>query len=437
MICSLLGLYRLTLLSNGAGDLTPQDISPKLFGQSEGDRRKQLSELMNQCTKSMAALHNKARTFNNLGTSESKKDALHAIKEYRELEANKKILTAISKDKWHPLPEIMHKAIVFTFENVQNEEQKVEEISLQTKLNIPRDNRDAGIFFVFTLYYKDDQIAEYVKRVRGPEVEVEFNLEPEQSQKPQYLKIKLQSKRKKMLCCTSDVDENTYSLSQLKKHPVLTKTFRIENKKYELKMSFSLPDSATTTEGSREELKVLNIVDEREPFVPVSNEALAETTENPVKKASIRKSKEILAPEPDKSAEIAVPEGILPDELQDPDVQRNLVSLLYCTEKHKKLQGAVQASLKSESGVINPKLRAKFLLFTQQKSGIESAIENEQVTFEQYMGYLQKAQKHDEALLGYFETIQDSVKAEIVRFRLECVQKELNQEVEMGEGEDE
>ena len=35
-------LYRLTLLKHGISDLTPQEMSTKLFQESEGERRKQI-----------------------------------------------------------------------------------------------------------------------------------------------------------------------------------------------------------------------------------------------------------------------------------------------------------------------------------------------------------------------------------------------------------
>jgi len=35
---------------------------------------------------------------------------------------------------------------------------------------------------------------------------------------------------------------------------------------------------------------------------------------------------------------IKIPKELMKDEIANPDVQRNLVSLLYCTESHKKLQ---------------------------------------------------------------------------------------------------
>mmetsp|Transcript_32661 Transcript_32661/g.32024 ORF Transcript_32661/g.32024 Transcript_32661/m.32024 type:complete len:87 (+) Transcript_32661:1612-1872(+) len=61
----------------------------------------------------------------------------------------------------------------------------------------------------------------------------------------------------------------------------------------------------------------------------------------------------------------------------------------------------------------------KLLLFQSQMMSIQSAIENEQVTFEQYMGFLKKGIGHDKTLLQYFEDTGATSKANAVRFRIE------------------
>mmetsp|Transcript_11897 Transcript_11897/g.10513 ORF Transcript_11897/g.10513 Transcript_11897/m.10513 type:complete len:111 (+) Transcript_11897:330-662(+) len=75
-------------------------------------------------------------------------------------------------------------------------------------------------------------------------------------------------------------------------------------------------------------------------------------------------------------------------------------------------------------------IRIKVLLFQKQKLGIESAIENEQVSFEKYMEFLNKSLDHDKILIDYFKQTGQDKKALIVKFRIECTEKELNQEVD-------
>jgi hypothetical protein len=188
-------------------------------------------------------------------------------------------------------------------------------------------------------------------------------------------------------------------------------------------------------------IKVLRIVNQREPFILVEDEIKFEEIDHPVKRLSDRISREMinqnvtLDNEESKQA-VPLPDGISSDEVQDPDVQRNLYSLLYCTEKLKKINNALKIQI--QKGLPIPKtISKKMMLFTKQAADLESAIINKQVTFEQYMSYLKKSLSHDQLLLGYFNEIGNKQKAKIVEFRIECTQKEINQEVEEDELSDE
>jgi len=64
-------------------------------------------------------------------------------------------------------------------------------------------------------------------------------------------------------------------------------------------------------------------------------------------------------------------------------------------------------------------VKMKLLLFQSQALAIQSAIENEQVTLDQYMEYLNKGIAHDKVLLQFFEDTGNKKNAEIVRFRIE------------------
>lgn len=61
--------------------------------------------------------------------------------------------------------------------------------------------------------------------------------------------------------------------------------------------------------------------------------------------------------------------------------------------------------------------------------GIQNAIQNEQVTLDQYMKYLEMGLEHDKLLLEHFEKIGDKAKAKLIKFRIECYEKEINEEV--------
>ena len=91
----------------------------------------------------------------------------------------------------------------------------------------------------------------------------------------------------------------------------------------------------------------------------------------------------------------------------------------------------------SKNEMILKEIKDKLLIFYKQKIGIESAIENEQISFEKYMELLNKALSHDKVLLQYFTQTGESGKSKTVEFRIECTEKEINQEVEdVSEGED-
>lgn len=115
---------RLFLLKNGINDLTPQEISTKLFGHSEGERRKKLLEWVTQMKSSMNLLKSKAHKFNENGNSTGKSNALIAIREFKQLENERKQMIEITKDKWHPLPEVADHEIVFKKDKVEFEESK-------------------------------------------------------------------------------------------------------------------------------------------------------------------------------------------------------------------------------------------------------------------------------------------------------------------------
>ena len=111
--------FRLKLLSEGITDLTPQEISTKLFCTSEGERRKTILNWINLNKVVQQTLKSKALEFNKTGTSIGKENALVAIKEFKELDNEKKVFTEIIKEKWHPLPEIHEKEIEFKRASLQ------------------------------------------------------------------------------------------------------------------------------------------------------------------------------------------------------------------------------------------------------------------------------------------------------------------------------
>ena len=110
------------MLANGLSDLTPQDISLDLFGKTEGERRKAILAWINFNKKAQEQLKSCGAQFNKTGTSAGKDNAMQAVKEYKELDQDKKIMVEMCKDKWHPLPEVAEKEVIFTTAEAESQQ---------------------------------------------------------------------------------------------------------------------------------------------------------------------------------------------------------------------------------------------------------------------------------------------------------------------------
>lgn len=190
-----------------------------------------------------------------------------------------------------------------------------------------------------------------------------------------------------------------------------------------------------------EEIKIIDVAYTAPPFKSASGGAPKVAAEQSVSKGGADRKKTVrkVAGETEEAKDpssVPIPQGVGKDEIADPDVQRNLWSCYYCKVMSEKYDKTVKSYLKSKKPC-PPEIQTKMLLFQSQMMSIQSAIENEQVTFDQYMEYLNKGVTHDKILLGYFQDIGDQGKASQVKFRIECFEKEINGEVEEDEDEDE
>lgn len=84
-----------------------------MFWESEGQRKKEILKWINFNKKSQEELKSRAYEFNKNGTKLAKENALLAIHEFKEIDADKKIFIEMTKDEWHPLPEVHEKEIIF------------------------------------------------------------------------------------------------------------------------------------------------------------------------------------------------------------------------------------------------------------------------------------------------------------------------------------
>lgn len=224
-----------------------------------------------------------------------------------------------------------------------------------------------------------------------------------------------------MFCVNQSIETFRFTMGALKNSPQMIKNFKIGKNRFDVTIGFKHSDEeikqSLVEQQMSKAIKVIKIVNQREPFIPVANEAIYEEIDHPVKKASLQKSEELKFIS-DKKEAIEIPEGISQDEIDDPDLLRNCPSLLYCQERVKKLKLAVDSSMKNQV-LIDSKIRAKYLAFQKHQLGIQSAIENEQITFDKYLEFLEKSLKHDKILYDYFVSMEDGTKAAIVKFRME------------------
>ena len=70
----------------------------------------------------MDTLKDKAQSFNENKNNIAKKNAQLAINEFKDLDEARKTLLKVSKNIWHPLPEMGEKEIIFESESKNEDE---------------------------------------------------------------------------------------------------------------------------------------------------------------------------------------------------------------------------------------------------------------------------------------------------------------------------
>lgn len=72
----------------------------------------------------MDILKAKAQKYNSLNTPVGKKNAILALREFKDLENQRTLLMEMTKDQWHPLPEIALQDVLFEKDHARFEEKK-------------------------------------------------------------------------------------------------------------------------------------------------------------------------------------------------------------------------------------------------------------------------------------------------------------------------
>mmetsp|Transcript_4870 Transcript_4870/g.4112 ORF Transcript_4870/g.4112 Transcript_4870/m.4112 type:complete len:264 (+) Transcript_4870:401-1192(+) len=247
--------------------------------------------------------------------------------------------------------------------------------------------------------------------------------------------LKLNLKVLKPKCCgNKTLYDDKISLRDLKGNKGVEKVFRINTKRFILTVKFKdeeKKESEQQNENKGETIKFLKIANLYESFKEIAKtqKGTNHTTEEDEDEDEDEGEDEDEDEDEDEEIGATDFKSITKEEISNPDILKNLASLLYCTEKFKQYDGIVKKCLQDKK-MIPADTRKKYLLFQQQKIGIESAIENEQVTFDQYMGFLKKSLEHDKILAKYFKKTKEEEKMKLVKFRMKCTEKEINEEVD-------
>lgn len=401
------------------GEVTPED----LLGLSSSERIKKFQTLTTHVNKTMNELKligsSNFQIFNATKNHTAKDNYDRSIALFRKQAQLKKDLVGLAKNRWQPLPELQSVTEVFTDVKKTGEiDASVSEV--QVKMKVPDDFQNLGKFYYkFKWMDGEDTIKKIRVNNKGEEVEAGYAVDFGHHKKFSNLKVVI--KVKQWRCGIFDKTVNLFetNLTALKKGGTIKKNFKFMDQKFYVTIWMDMPVGQEENKNL-EEIKVIDVAYTAPPFKSASGGA-PEQPKSAGKKAAApsKGGKKPAASEGtgDKK-DVPIPEGIGQDEIKDPDVQRNLWSVLYCKKQSERYEKLVNAALKKQQPV-NDVYRSKMLLFQSQVMGMESAIENEQVTFDQYMGYLKKGLEHDKILLKYFEDIGDEAKAKMVRSRIE------------------
>lgn len=416
------------------GEVTPDDI----LGMSSIDRIKRFQAVTNHVTKTMNELKiigsNNFKIFNATKNTTAKENYDKSIALFKKQAQLKKDLVDLAKNRWQPLPEFQSVTEIFT-DVKKSGEVDASKNDVHIKLTIPEAFQDVGKYY-YKFKWMDEEAALKKLKVpnKGEEQDKAFTIDFGHHKKLSSLKVVV--KIKLWRCGLFDKTVNTFetNLALLKKGSTIKKNFKFEDHKFYVTVFVDMPMGEEENKNL-EEVKIMDVAYTAPPFKSATGGAVekksAKTKQNTGGKGGQQPAKGV-----ESKKDVSVPAGISAEEIKDPDIKNNLWSCYYCKIQGEKYQKMIDAALKSKKPVDNA-IRVKMLLFQSQQIGIQSAIENEQVSYDQYMEYLNKGLDHDRVLLKYFEDTGNEAKAKIVKFRIECYEKEINGDIEEEEGDDE
>ena len=245
---------------------------------------------------------------------------------------------------------------------------------LAVKIFLPKEDKlSNNILFNVSLKFKNETVGSVIKRVRGTEIECQFDVDSKMMKLPASMYLWIQTKKKRMLCWKplTLAEDQSYSLANLKRDSEIKKAFKVDKSKIEIFARFKKneEEGSNINLKSSDSVKVLTILDEREPFVNVEMEILEQSVDNKISRFSDKNNMKVKTNIIENNNKI--PEGLDKEEIEDPDVVKNLASLLYCTKKLMKFNLAVQNSIKNSTG-ISKALKDKVMMFQRKKVTLKS-----------------------------------------------------------------
>ena len=142
---------------------------------------------------------------------------------------------------------------------------------LAVKLLLPKEEKlSTKVYFNVSLKFKDEIVGSTIKRVRDDIIEWKFEIDSKMMKLPASLYLCIETKKKRMIWWKSPTiaEAQSYSLANLKKESEIKKALKVNKSRVEIFARFKKDEDAEVDTNSKNDnsVKVLTVLDEREPF---------------------------------------------------------------------------------------------------------------------------------------------------------------------------
>ena len=241
--------------------------------------------------------------------------------------------------------------------------------------------------------------------------------------------FKLQE-RQCLFCCTPIRGKIETKLSDLE--GASTAVYKQSgDKSFDVVVKIRAPCNGSNTELIEREEVVIDkiypgfgeVVQPSRPIRPPDNTSIEEHKE--IVQSNLEERNTIERDQPSPEVLENLPKGVKDADIQDPDNVDNLVCVSYLEERIKVLNSRMM-KLVEEGKKVPDVAKNKVNLMVTNLSLLKADIENGKLSIEQYKESLERQLEKDKALLEYFVKHNEDTKAETVRGRIECINRELS-----------